>query len=109
MRILFLLHLPPPVHGSSIIGELLKSSSIINSNYDCKFINLLASKKISNSGHLSFIKIVNYIFLLFKLFFELLFRRPKLIYFALSTTGYALYKDFIIVSILKVFRIKIVL
>ena len=29
-KILFVLHVPPPVHGSSIVGEFIKKSSLIN-------------------------------------------------------------------------------
>ena len=43
-----------------------------------------------------------------KVFFEILFNRPSLCYFALSTTGAAFYKDFFIVLLLKIFKVKIV-
>ena len=105
-NILFLLHTPPPVHGSSIVGEFIKSSSIINDKFSCRYINLLASKKISDSGYFSITKIINFLIVLLKLNFELIFQRPKITYLALSTTGFALYKDLIIVIILKNFRIK---
>ena len=40
-KILFLLHLPPPVHGSSMVGQLIRDSRLINGSFDTKYINLL--------------------------------------------------------------------
>lgn len=33
-EILFLLNLPPPVHGASMIGEYIKNSELINDQFD---------------------------------------------------------------------------
>ena len=46
-RILFLLHLPPPVHGSSMVGKWINESELVNGSFDCRYINLLASKSVN--------------------------------------------------------------
>ncbi len=107
-KVLFLLHLPPPIHGSSLVGFYIKNSDLLKDNLDSRFINLLASRKTSNSGKITIDKILNFFILTNKLLIEILTRKPNICYFALSSTGAALYKDFILVLILKLFRVKIV-
>lgn len=104
--ILYLLHLPPPVHGSSIVGAAIKDSELINNEFDCVYVNLLASKSISESGKISFRKILNFISIFLKVFLLLIFKRPKLCYLALSSTRGAFLKDVVLVMLLKIFHIK---
>lgn len=105
-KVLFLLHVPPPVHGSSIVGLAIKNSEIINKGVDGVYINLLLSKKISDAGSLKFLKFIYFFHLWFKVLFSITTNKPKLCYFALSTTSFALYKDFMIVLLLKSLKIK---
>ncbi|WP_339923289.1 glycosyltransferase family 4 protein [uncultured Cyclobacterium sp.] len=105
-KILFLLHLPPPFHGSSIVGLNIKSNAVINRLYDCFYINLLASNQVTESGKISLGKILVFFNTFFRVFKYLLIHRPKICYFALTVTGAALYKDFILVLLLKVFSVK---
>ncbi len=107
-NLLFLLHLPPPIHGSSVMGLMIKESITINKEFNCTYINLLASQKVSESGIISFNKILGFSITFFKVLVSLLKNRPQLCYFALSTTGAAFYKDVILVSLLKLFRIKLI-
>lgn len=101
-----LLHLPPPIHGSSMVGKWIRESKIINSTFHCKYVNLLASKNVSDSGHVSLYKLVGFVKTCFQLLGILLYNRPALSYLALSTTGLAFYKDVLIIFLLKLFRIK---
>ena len=43
-NILFLLHVPPPVHGSSMVGKAIADSELINSTFRCRYLNLLMSR-----------------------------------------------------------------
>ena len=36
-KILFILHIPPPVHGSSMVGQYIKESKIIQEEFDCRY------------------------------------------------------------------------
>ncbi len=107
-KVLFLVHLPPPVHGSALLGELVVKSEKIRSEFKTFNINLLISKTVSSSGHFSFIKLIRAIITIVKTFYVVTTKRPQLCYFALSSTGFALYRDFILVLILKLFQIKII-
>lgn len=107
-KILFLLHLPPPVHGSSIVGQKIKDSKLINSSFETRYINLLISRTVDESGKTKISKILRFITSWFKLLFVLIKDKPNLCYFALTTTGSGFYKDVILVFLLKLFRVKIV-
>lgn len=106
-KVLFLLHLPPPVHGSSQVGQWICDSVLINASFNCRYINLLASKSVDDTGRFSFNKVTNAFKLFFKILSCIILFRPHKVYFAFTTTGFAFYRDVIIVGILKLFRHKI--
>ena len=105
-NILFLLHCPPPVHGSSIVGLSIKNSSKINNYFECRFINLLVSKTINDTGKMGFFKIIRFIGVLTKLIIELFKKKPDLCYLALTATGTAFYKDVLLIALLRLAHVK---
>lgn len=107
-RILFLLHWPPPVHGSSIVGALIKNSKIINDSFETQYINLLVSRSIGETGKTKVFKAGRFLISWFKLLLELIKDKPNLCYFALSNSGLAFYKDVLLVFLLKLFKVRIV-
>lgn len=103
-----MLHLPPPVHGSSIVGKLVSESEIINNSFHGRYINLILSRKVNESGKTNPQKIVRFVIIWFHLLGKLLHRKPDLCYYALTTTGAGLYKDVLLITLLRIFRIKII-
>ena len=106
--ILFLLHLPPPVHGSSIIGKTIYDSEFINTKFKCSYINLLASKDVASTGKLSFFKLMGFVKTFFILLHKLKNVKPLLCYYAITATGAAFFKDVLLIFILKLFKVKLV-
>ena len=90
------------------MGSVIRSSEIINQKFDNSFINILSSKSISSSGTISYSKVYGFIKIIINLLKKLFRFKPDLCCFALSTSGPAFYRDFILISVLKLFRIKIV-
>ena len=107
-KILFLLHLPPPIHGSSIVGQKIMDNELINNSFQTSYINLLISRSVDESGKTKILKLFRFIASWIKLLFKLINERPNLCYFALTTTGYGFYKDVALISLLKLFRVKTV-
>lgn len=107
-NILFLLHLPPPVHGSSMVGKFINTSEKINQQFNCDYINLLASNNVSETGKVSIKKITGFVYTWFTLLFKLIKKRPTLCYIAITATGTAFFKDVLLIILLKVFKIKCV-
>lgn len=107
-NILYLLHLPPPVHGSTIMGKLIKESRVLNNSFKSRYINLILSNKVSESGKTNPKKLLRIVMIWFNLLGKLLHRKPTLCYYALTTTGSGFYKDVLLIALIKSFRVKIV-
>jgi len=105
-KIIFLLHLPPPVHGSSMVGALIKNSAIINQTFECSYINLLVSRVLNETGKTNSMKILRFVGVWFSLLAEIIKKRPTLCYLALTASGTAFYKDVLLVALLRLFKIK---
>jgi len=107
-NILFLLHLPPPVHGSSMVGQFIKGSQIINDAYDCRYINLGTSQTVSEIGKKPLKKVVRYFSILLLTFIQLIRFRPQLCYLAITAKGPAFFKDAFVAFLVKLFGVKLV-
>ena len=108
-KILFFLQVPPPIHGSSMVGLFIKESKIINKKFNSSFINLGTSKTVDEIGRKPIKKVKVYISILFKAFKALILNRPDLVYIAITAKGIGFYKDAIIVLLSKFFGVSIVL
>ena len=108
-KILFLLHLPPPIHGSAMVGQYIKDSKIINTNFDAQYINLSTSKTIDEIGKNPLVKISRYLKILFQVIISLIKDNPGVIYLAITAKGVGFYKDYPIALLAKLFRKKLVL
>ena len=107
-KVLFILHLPPPVHGSSMVGQYIKDSSIINDGIDAKYINLGTSKSLNEIGKNPFQKVSVYLKIVYQTLKQLSVFQPDLVYIALTAKGKAFYKDAFIALLAKLFGRKII-
>ena len=48
--IFFILHLPPPIHGAAMVGKYIHNSKVINSAFDCHYLNLALAKDLNDKG-----------------------------------------------------------
>lgn len=107
-KILFILHWPPPVHGSAVVGLQIKESKIINENFDCFYINVGTSRSIDLFRKSPLRKFFRYLIIIWKVLGNLVSNRPALCYFAINAKGNAFYKDALVVLLIKLFRVKLV-
>lgn len=107
-NILFILHLPPPVHGSAVVGQNIYKSKRINSSFNGTYINLNTSQSIEEIGKNPFIKIGRYFRILYQVVRHLINSRPDLCYLAITAKGLGFYKDALIALIIKLFNVKLV-
>ena len=105
---LFILHLPPPVHGAAIMGQYIQASVVINKSFDTDYINLSTSGNLNEIGKGGFLKLYTLLKLLSKITGALFSRKYDLCYMTLTAKGPGFYKDFLIVALLKLFRLKII-
>lgn len=106
-KILAIMQLPPPIHGQSIMNQAIYESRLINDSFNFKTIPLYFTA-LRNIGKPSIRKLFKMIYYLFIIFKELICFKPDLVYFTLSPTGFAFYRDSVYVLLIKLFRIPII-
>jgi glycosyltransferase involved in cell wall biosynthesis len=107
-KVLFILHLPPPVHGASMMGQLIRDSTLINNTFEADYINLSISKNLNEIEKYGVQKFFRLLKLQGKVFRALLRKKYDACYITLTVSGPSFYKDLLIVLLLKLFRRKIV-
>ncbi len=107
-KLLFIMHIPPPVNGAALVGEYIKNSTLINSEFDCDYVNLTASFSLDKIGKGGFGKIKIILKIIRNVISKLKSNNYDLCYMTLTAKGTGFYKDFIIVVILKLFKKKII-
>ena len=107
-RVLFILHLPPPVHGAAMMGKYIKDSKIINECIDARYINLTLARDLNDIGKSSIRKFRDFIMLLVHIREEIKRFKPELCYVTPNAKGGAFYKDFVVVEMLKAMGQKVV-
>ena len=106
--ILFIMHMPPPVHGAAMMGKYIHDSQLINDNFDCHYINLATAKDLADIGKVRLQKFAQFYSLLRTIRKEVKRIRPQLVYITPNAKGGAFYKDFIVIQMLKRMGCKIV-
>ena len=106
--ILFILHLPPPVHGAAMVGHYINESELINSEFDCYYINLTTASELEDIGKLKIKKLFYFYRLLRQIHFIVKDIQPKLVYITPNAKGGPFYKDFVVVMMLKMMGCEIV-
>lgn len=107
-KILFILHLPPPIHGAAMVGQYIQQSKFINGAFECDYINLSTAKQLSDIGKGGYQKLILCLKLYVKVFFSIIKKRHDLYYLTINSKGYGFYKEFVIVILLKIFGCNIV-
>lgn len=108
MKILFILHYPPPIHGAAAVGLQIKESKLINSGFECRYINLGTSRTIDEIGGKSIAKLLRYLSIFWSVLIQIVFNRPDLCYLSITSKGVPFYKDATLVFLAKLFRVKMV-
>lgn len=98
--------LPPPVHGAALRNLSLLESAVINEQFQLVPLPLHFATEVKDIGRFSFRKIFITIQYCARLFWILTTQRIDLAYFTLSPSGFAFYRDMIIVALLKLYRVK---
>jgi glycosyltransferase involved in cell wall biosynthesis len=107
LKILFVLHYPPPVHGSSVVGGYIKNSALIANSFECRFINFGTSVRIDEIGNGWLPKILRYLSINLRILWQLMIFRPDLCYFTIMSKKIGFYKDLPPVLLARSFRRKI--
>lgn len=107
-NVLFILHMPPPIHGAAIMGKYIHDSEIINSEFDCHFINLATASRLEDIGKFNIKKVLMFCRLLRQIRKSVKDIQPQLVYVTPNAKGGPFYKDYVVVMMLKRMGCKIV-
>lgn len=107
-NILFLLHLPPPVHGAAMACNYIKGSRYINSRINATYINLAMNTRLTESGRAGFKKISKFYSLVKQLLNTLKMKDFDLCHISIAASGPGFYKDLVLIYILKKKGVKII-
>ena len=108
-RILFIVPLPPPVHGSAMVSQQIMESALINCTFRCDYVNLSTSRRMDEIGKRGAVKLWRMASAFLKTFWLLLIHRYSLCYLAITCHGAGFLKDAPFVLLCKLFRRIIVI
>ena len=92
-RVLFVLHLPPPLHGAALVGSVIRESGLVNDTFDARYVNLSASATLDQVGRFSFRKFQPVFRLIREVRRTVSAWKPDLVYLTPSSTMPGLLKD----------------
>ena len=107
--IFFILHLPPPIHGAAMVGKYIHNSKVINSAFDCHYLNLALAKDLNDIGKGGIRKLKDFYKLLTQIRKQVKSIKPQLCYVTPNAKGGAFYKEFFVVLLLKILNQKIII
>lgn len=107
-KILFIMHMPPPVHGASMMGKYIHDSRVVNDAFECRYFNLTLAKDLQDIGKGGLRKLIDFIKQITALRNVIKAENPNLCYVTPNAKGGAFYKDFLIVMMLKAMRKKVI-
>ncbi len=100
-NILFIVPLPPPVHGAALRYQSLVESTYLNSLFNIEVIGLHFVEELSELGRFSIKKVFKGITIGFRIVRKIMGINPDFIYFNLTVKGFAFYRDAFYIGLVK--------
>lgn len=108
-HILFIAPFPPPIHGASMVSQLIRDSKLINQEFECYYVSNSPARSVSNIGKFSLSKVFCLTREFLSIFWILLTRRVDVCYLAITCAGHGFLKDAPFVLLCKLFGKRIVI
>ncbi|HEX6428894.1 MAG TPA: hypothetical protein VF008_14460, partial [Niastella sp.] len=107
-RILFIVQLPPPIHGVTVMNQYTVDNPDWQAKYDVKTLPLHFGQTLDDIGKITPLKMLHMVGFIFRLCRILITFKPTLVYFTIVPTGKIFYRDALITSIIKRFCRRII-
>lgn len=95
------MHMPPPVHGAAVVGKQIYDSQLIRDSFDCAFVNYSTSDSLGEIGRFSIKKIISVLQFIKSIRTKIKKEKPQLVYITPSLSGWAFYRDWLMVRMIK--------
>lgn len=102
-RLLCLIQLPPPIHGTTVINAQVANSDLLRSHFDVEVLPLNFADSVNDIGRPSLKKLGQALSIAATLTKKLAKTRPDAVYFTVAPTGGAFFRDCLYVAIIKSF------
>ena len=104
--VLFLVQLPPPVHGVGVINRMVWEDKDLLPEWDRDLLELRFSKRTSQLKRVGISKIFSFLIIWLKLLGKCMTRRYQYAYFSIVPVSIGFYRDLCYVALIKAFHIK---
>lgn len=104
-RVLCLLQLPPPVHGTTVINAQVVRSRRLAERFELDVVPLRFADSIDDVSRPSARKVARAVSAAAQLGVALLWRRPDAVYFTPAGSGPAFYRDLLFVGLMRAFGV----
>lgn len=108
-HILFIMQLPPPIHGVSVMNQLVRDSVLLNQSFQCDYINLTTARSIDDLGKSRLSKYRSSFSIVLKAIGFMRRKKYKAVYITIFPYGLAFLKDSLVVMIARLFGQKPIL
>lgn len=108
-KILFVIHQPPPVHGASMVGQYIHDSELLNTVFECYFVNLTIAKNLEDVGKGGMRKLIAFLNKNIEIFQAIRRLKPDWVYITPNSANGPFYKDFVVVQLCKLLCKHVVL
>lgn len=108
-KILFVIHQPPPVHGASMVGQYIHDSELLNTVFECYFVNLTIAKNLEDVGKGGMRKLIAFLNKNIEIFQAIRKLKPDWVYITPNSANGPFYKDFVVVQLCKLLCKHVVL
>lgn len=107
-KILLFIKIPPPITGATLINKFIADSKVLHDSFNCRTISAKYTDSLEELGIASAKKLILFLIYFIKLYIQLVSFAPKVIYFQITPLGMSFIRDMIYVTLIKLFRKKII-
>lgn len=107
-RILFIVQLPPPIHGVTLMNKYAIENPCWEKDFIVKTLPMHFGQKLDDIGKITPGKVLHMFRFMLKLCGRLISFRPSLVYFTIVPTGKIFYRDALLTGLIKIFCRRIV-
>ena len=107
-KVLFLVQLPPPIHGAALVNKSIQQSRLMNNAFKTYYVDISPAKDLADIGRFKLSKLGAVLIIFFRAFTAYVRFKPDLVYMTLSPHGLAFYKDGFLALVLKALGAKMV-